>query len=354
LQLKIRPIRAIGLLTALALAAILLSTAFLLWDMRIREQEHARLETANLATMFMQQTEQSFDAIDLVISGVQERMQASYGSQFTLDSPAVHLLLAARASGMQQINALFIVDALGRVINSSREHPVEPLSVADRRYFKDLAEGREQGLVIDRPVISRVTRQWTLNLARRLNGPDGSNGNMALDMVRARDWDLVVLDLSMPGRHGMELIKLIRAEKRRLPILIFSMHQEEQYAVRAIRAGANGYLSKESNSDLLLPAMRKVAAGGAFISPKVAELLATDVAPRDSSSAHTLLTDREYEVFSRIVHGDSLTAIADELCLSIKTVSTHKSHILTKMNLASHVDLVRYALEHKLLDPRGE
>jgi DNA-binding NarL/FixJ family response regulator len=183
---------------------------------------------------------------------------------------------------------------------------------------------------------------------------EASNGNMALDMVRARDWDLVVLDLSMPGRHGMELIKLIRAEKRRLPILIFSMHQEEQYAVRAIRAGANGYLSKESNSDLLLPAMRKVAAGGAFISPKVAELLATDVAPRDSSSAHTLLTDREYEVFSRIVHGDSLTAIADELCLSIKTVSTHKSHILTKMNLASHVDLVRYALEHKLLDPRGE
>jgi DNA-binding NarL/FixJ family response regulator len=183
---------------------------------------------------------------------------------------------------------------------------------------------------------------------------EASNGNMALDMVRARDWDLVVLDLSMPGRHGMELIKMIRAEKRRLPILIFSMHQEEQYAVRAIRAGANGYLSKESNSDLLLPAMRKVAAGGAFISPKVAELLATDVAPRDSSSAHTLLTDREYEVFSRIVHGDSLTAIADELCLSIKTVSTHKSHILTKMNLASHVDLVRYALEHKLLDPRGE
>jgi DNA-binding NarL/FixJ family response regulator len=183
---------------------------------------------------------------------------------------------------------------------------------------------------------------------------EASNGNMALDMVRARDWDLVVLDLSMPGRHGMELIKLIRAERRRLPILIFSMHQEEQYAVRAIRAGANGYLSKESNSDLLLPAMRKVAAGGAFISPKVAELLAADVAPRDDSAAHTLLTDREYEVFSRIVHGDSLTAIAEELSLSIKTVSTHKSHILTKMNLASHVDLVRYALEHKLLDPRGE
>ena len=189
MQLKIRPVRAIGLLTALALAAIMVSTAFLLWDMRVREQEHARLETANLATMFMQQTEQSFDAIDMVISGVQERMQTSYGSQFTLDSPAVHLLLAARASGMQQVNALFIVDPLGRVINSSREHPVEPLNVADRRYFKDLAEGREQGLVIDRPVISRVTRQWTLNLARRLNGPDGSFRGVVVGAVNIQHFE---------------------------------------------------------------------------------------------------------------------------------------------------------------------
>ena len=173
MQLKIRPIRAIGVLTALTIGAIVLATSFLLWNMRVREQNHAKLETANLAMMFMRQTEQSFEAIDLVISGVQERMQTSYGSQFSLDSPAVHLLLAARASGMQQVHALFIVDPLGRVINSSREHPVQPVSVADRRYFKDLAEGRATGVVIDRPVISRVTRQWTLNLARRLDGPDG-------------------------------------------------------------------------------------------------------------------------------------------------------------------------------------
>jgi len=106
---------------------------------------------------------------------------------------------------------------------------------------------------------------------------EAANGNAALDKVRERDWDLVVLDMSMPGRSGLELIKLMRAERPRLPILVFSMHQEEQFAVRAIRAGASGYLSKEGDSDMLLPAMRKVAAGGAFVSDKVAQLLATDV-----------------------------------------------------------------------------
>ena len=158
----------------------------------------------------------------------------------------------------------------------------------------------------------------------------------------------------MPGRHGLELIKLIRQERPRLPILIFSMHQEEQYAVRAIRAGASGYLSKEGDSDLLLPAIRKVAQGGKFISPKVAELLATDIAPKTENPPHTLLSDREFEVFNRIVRGESLTAIAEELSLSIKTVSTHKTHILEKMSLSTQVDLVRYAIAHHLLDTTRE
>jgi DNA-binding NarL/FixJ family response regulator len=183
---------------------------------------------------------------------------------------------------------------------------------------------------------------------------EAANGNAALEKVRERDWGLVVLDMSMPGRSGLELIKLMKAERPRLPILVFSMHQEEQFAVRAIRAGASGYLSKEGDSDMLLPAMRKVAAGGAFVSEKVAQLLATDVSRGGDCPAHTLLSDREYGIFSRIVRGASLTEIADELCLSIKTVSTHKSHILAKMNLAGQVDLVRYAIEHNLLDTTRE
>jgi DNA-binding NarL/FixJ family response regulator len=178
---------------------------------------------------------------------------------------------------------------------------------------------------------------------------EAGHGNAVLEKVRERDWGLVVLDISMPGRNGLELIKLIKQSRPKLPVLIFSMHNEEQYAVRAIRAGASGYLSKESDSDLLLPAMRKVASGGVFISPKVAELLATDVSSQSQPLGHTQLTDREFEVFSRIVRGSSLTAIAEELSLSIKTVSTHKSHIMGKMGISNQVDLVRYALEHKLI-----
>lgn len=179
---------------------------------------------------------------------------------------------------------------------------------------------------------------------------EAANGSDVMEQVRARGWSLLVLDISMPGRNGLELIKLVKAERPKLPILIFSMHPEEQYAVRAIRAGASGYISKEGDTDMLLPAMRKVVAGGLFISPKVAELLAGDISPQSHSLPHTLLTDREFDVFRRIVRGVALTAIADELSLSVKTVSTHKTHILAKMNMSTQVDLVRYAIDQRLAD----
>jgi DNA-binding NarL/FixJ family response regulator len=179
---------------------------------------------------------------------------------------------------------------------------------------------------------------------------EAANGNSALEKVRERDWDLLILDMSMPGRSGLELLKLIKIERPHLPILVFSMHQEEQYAVRVIRAGAAGYLSKEGDSELLLPAIRKVVNGGVFISARLAELLATDISPKAIALPHTQLSNREFEVFIRMVRGVSLTAISEEFSLSIKTVSTHKSHILTKMDMSSQADLIRYAIEHHLLD----
>jgi len=178
---------------------------------------------------------------------------------------------------------------------------------------------------------------------------EAMNGHAALDLVRERNWGLVVLDLSMPGRSGVELIKLIKTERPQCPVLIFSMHPEEQYAVRALRAGASGYLSKEGDSDLILPALRKVAAGGDYVSARVAELLVSEAAPHVQSLPHTRLSDREYQIFDRIVRGLSLTAIAHELSLSIKTVSTHKSHIMSKMEMKNQVDLVRYAISHQLI-----
>lgn len=182
---------------------------------------------------------------------------------------------------------------------------------------------------------------------------EASNGNALIDMVRRRPWDLLILDLSMPGRNGLDLIKLVKAERPQLPILVFTMHQEEQYAVRAMRAGAAGYLTKEADGDVLLAAMRKVARGGVYVSPKVAELLATDVSRPHHAPPHTLLSNREFEIFRHIVSGRSLTDIAGELHLSVKTVSTHKSHILDKLQAGHDVDLVRYALQHDLVDPAG-
>jgi DNA-binding NarL/FixJ family response regulator len=179
---------------------------------------------------------------------------------------------------------------------------------------------------------------------------EAANGSVALEKVTEREWGMVILDISMPGRNGLELLKLIKAERPKMPVLVFSMHHEEQYAVRAIRAGASGYLSKDSDGELILPAIRKVAAGGVFVSPKLAELLVADVAEHSSVQPHTRLSNREYEVFIRLVRGVSLTEMAEEFSLSIKTVSTHKSHILTKMGLANQVELVRYAVDHDLLD----
>ena len=206
----------------------------------------------------------------------------------------------------------------------------------------------------DHAIIRDGLRKMVADTHDMVVAGETGTGDMALARIRERDWGLVVLDMSMPGRSGIDLIKLIKAERPQLPILVFSMHQEEQYAVRAIRAGAMGYLSKEGDSDLILPAMRRVASGRVFVSQKVAELLATDVSGRADGLPHTRLSDREFGVFSRIVRGMSLTDIADELSLSIKTVSTHKSHIMSKMGMATQVDLVRYAIEHKLLDPVRE
>jgi DNA-binding NarL/FixJ family response regulator len=205
-------------------------------------------------------------------------------------------------------------------------------------------------VVDDHAIIRDGLRKILADTGDLIVSGEAASGQAALDKVRERNWDLLILDLSMPGKSGLELLKLIKAERPHLPVLIFSMHSEEQYAVRAIRAGAAGYLSKEGDAELLLPAIRKVVSGGFFINSKVAELLATDVSSTAHVMPHTLLSNREYEVFIRIVRGLTLTAISDEFSLSIKTVSTHKSHILFKMNLSYQADLVRYAVHHRLLD----
>jgi DNA-binding NarL/FixJ family response regulator len=175
------------------------------------------------------------------------------------------------------------------------------------------------------------------------------DGQGVLEAVRAQAFDVAVLDLTMPGRSGIELIKLVKAERPALRVLVLSMHSEQQYAVRAVRAGASGYLTKESAPDMLVAAIRRIAGGGAFISPETAERLVLD-ANSGLSAPHTTLSDREFEVFRKIVAGQSVSEIAASLNLSVKTISTHKTHILEKMGMASQAELVRYALTHRLFD----
>ena len=179
---------------------------------------------------------------------------------------------------------------------------------------------------------------------------EARDGHEVLKRVRELEFDVLLLDMSMPGKSGIELIKLVKAEKPKLRVLVLSMHEEHQYAVRAIRAGASGYLTKESASGQLVAAIRKVAGGGAYISAAVAEQLALGARPDAHGPLHGALSDREFQVFRMLAEGKSISDFAERLSLSVKTVSTHKANILHKMNMATAGDLIRYAIAHRLVE----
>ena len=179
---------------------------------------------------------------------------------------------------------------------------------------------------------------------------EARDGFEALTLAREVDFDVLLADLSMPGRSGMELIRQVKSEKPKLRVLVLSMHAERQYAMRAVKAGASGYLTKDSAATQLVAAIRKVAGGGAFISAEVAEELALSAMPHAEGPPHASLSDREYQVFQLLVAGKSVSDIAAGLNLSAKTVSTHKARLMEKMGLANQTELVRYAIRHRLAD----
>ncbi|OIP06538.1 MAG: DNA-binding response regulator [Betaproteobacteria bacterium CG2_30_59_46] len=179
---------------------------------------------------------------------------------------------------------------------------------------------------------------------------EADNGLDALAKLHAENWDIVVLDMSMPGKSGIELIKQIKSEKPKLPILILSMYKEDSYAVRVLKAGASGYLCKDNAELQLVHAIRKVAKGGLFVSPTVAENLAVEMLTgTPDAPTHTLLSDREYQIFLSIAHGKGITDIAHELNLSVKTVSTHKTRLMRKMNFANVAELIHYTIKQGLI-----
>lgn len=170
----------------------------------------------------------------------------------------------------------------------------------------------------------------------------------ALDLVSRERWDLVILDVDLPGRGGLDVLKQMRAEHPKLPVLMFSMHSEEQFAVRALKAGASGYVAKDSASERLVEAIRKVIRGGRYVSAALAEKLAADLSRDVSPVSHEILSDREFEVMRMIAEGKTTTAIADLLSLSVKTVSTYRARILEKLQLETTSELIRYVIDHGL------
>jgi DNA-binding NarL/FixJ family response regulator len=201
----------------------------------------------------------------------------------------------------------------------------------------------------DHAIVRKGLRQILNEGSALCQVEEAVNGQEVLNKVYDGVFDILVLDISLPDRNGLELVREIKSVRPKLPILMLSVHPEDQYAIRALKAGVSGYLNKESAPEQLVQAIERIVAGGRYISPSLAEALAASVGGNTESLPHEALSDREFTVLLRIGAGRSVSEIADELGLSVKTVSTYRARILEKMNMNNNADLIRYAIDHKLV-----
>ena len=201
----------------------------------------------------------------------------------------------------------------------------------------------------DHAVVRNGLKQIVGDTSDIVIAAEASNGQEALNKALKDDYDIVLLDITMPDRSGLDILKEIKSQKPELPVLILSIHPEEQYAVRALKAGAAGYLTKESAPEELIRAMRSVSAGGKYVTPSLAERLASVLKTGAEEPLHQSLSDREYQILCMIASGKSVKQIADELLLSIKTISTYRARLLRKMNMNNNIELTRYAIQNQLV-----
>lgn len=178
---------------------------------------------------------------------------------------------------------------------------------------------------------------------------EASNGADVLGLVRDSEFDVVVLDINMPGMDGLDTLKQLKAEFPDLHVLVLSMHPEDHYAVRVLKAGASGYLNKDDSPDELVHAIRRVAGGGRYVSAEVAESLLTHLDAGSDAPLHSVLSDREFQVLCMLSEGKTVGEIAEDLSLSVKTISTYRSRVLEKMNMKSNAELTHYAIKHDLV-----
>jgi DNA-binding NarL/FixJ family response regulator len=202
----------------------------------------------------------------------------------------------------------------------------------------------------DHPVVRRGLIQLLADEYPGLSAGEARDAAEVFKLAREQDWDIIILDISMPGRSGLEVLKELKQQRPRVPVLVLTSHSEEQYAVRVLKAGAAGYMTKESAPEHLVEGIRKVKGGGRYVSPRLAELLAAGVGADPEKPPHESLSDREYRVLRLIGSGKTVGEIAAELSLSVKTVSTYRSRLLEKMRMKTNAELTHYAVRNGLVD----
>lgn len=205
-------------------------------------------------------------------------------------------------------------------------------------------------MVDDHAIVRRGLRAILEEELTEIEVEEAATGREALDALSKMPADAVVLDIGLPDRSGLEVLKRIRREWPRLPVLILSMYEEDQYGLRVMRAGAAGYLTKASAPENIVVAVRKILSGARFVSESLAQKLAAHLSPEFVEEPHQLLSDREYQVFQAVASGKTVSEIAAELYLSVKTVSTHRAHIMQKMGMRTNAELTHYAVSRGLVD----
>jgi len=201
----------------------------------------------------------------------------------------------------------------------------------------------------DHPVVRQGVKQVISEESDMAVLGEARNGQEVLDLVHRENWDILVLDVTMPGKGGLEVLKEIKHMQPKLPVLILSVHPEDQYALRTLKAGASGYLTKESAPDQLVLAIRKILQGGKYVSPTLAEKLASHLRAEAQRPPHEVLSDREYQVLLMVASGKQTRAIAEEMSLSVKTIHTFRARILEKMGMRGNADLAYYVFRNRLL-----
>jgi DNA-binding NarL/FixJ family response regulator len=205
-------------------------------------------------------------------------------------------------------------------------------------------------IVDDHAVFRRGLKETLAEAFSKVTFGEAKTAQEAVEHVRRQDWDVVILDISMPGKSGLDILDDLKHLRPKLPVLLLSMHPEQQFARRALKSGAAGYLTKDSVTEELKEAVKKIVGGGRYVSATLAETLAVDLRQGADTPLHELLSDREFQVLRMIASGKTVKDIAEDLSLSVKTVSTYRGRILEKTGMKTNAELIRYALESQLVD----